>query len=319
MKHPLLYCIPLALASCSDEPKNEPLAQTTHPTQTMQAGEEVYMLYCAQCHGATGDGNGILTHDRPARSFIDGGYSFGNTVHAIAKTTASGIPGTPMPPFIDVLTLEQIESVAKHVRNFAPTLAEASEDAKEMVVVNSPLVARGMLSPINQTLKLHPRGVVIGNPDRFSYEYRVDDVRLLAVRQGRFVLRADWGERGGSPMKLLGGVVVLVEKGNPDGMFTTPGGEPLHAKLHSTNTIHSLGEISYDLVAQDGRKVARVIETCRPTTGTRTLIQQTLNITSLEPIRIEPPSSTDVSDAPLIPAGEHTFVITHAIYGGDSK
>ena len=319
MKYPLILCIPLALASCSTEPEKEPVTQSMESASAIQGGEEIYMLYCAQCHGATGDGNGVLKHDRPARSFIDGGYSFGNTVHAIAKTTAFGIPGTPMPPFIDMLSAEQMESVAAYIRNFAPTLAEASEDEKEMIVTDSPLVARGMLPAINPTLKLHPRGIVIGNPDRFSYEYRVDDVRLLSVRQGRFVLRADWGERGGAPLELLGRVVVLVDNGDPDGLFTTKDGEALHAKLKSTNTMHDYGEISYNLVAQDGRVVAQVMETCRTTTGTRALIEQVFDIQANESVLIHPPSNTDVSNAPLVPVGNHSFIITHAIYGGDSK
>ena len=88
----------LVLVSCS-EPNQQ--KATAVPKQT---GNDIYMMYCAQCHGATGDGKGTLELDRPARSFIDGGFSFGNTLHAISKTTASGIPGTPMPPFVDVLS-----------------------------------------------------------------------------------------------------------------------------------------------------------------------------------------------------------------------
>ncbi len=238
----LTSIIAFTLFSCSNPDPQTPVAA---PELT---GEEIYLMFCATCHGTTGDGNGTLILDRPARSFVDGGFSFGNTVHAISKTTSSGIPGTPMPPFSDVLSEEGIQAVATHVRGFAPTLKEATIEETEMIVMDRPLVARGMIPPIQNGLPLHPRGLVIGNPDRFSYEYRVDDVRLLAIRQGRFVERTDWGERGGSPLTLLGKVIVLVVEGNPPPIFSTMLGNPLRATLTATNTLGDYGTISYDLI-----------------------------------------------------------------------
>ncbi len=316
MRYKPVILLPLLILGCNNSPTESDRVEVPIPTQT---GEEIYMMYCASCHGAQGDGNGMIQLDRPARSFVDGGFSFGNTVYAISKTTASGIPGTPMPPFADILTQQQINRVATHVRSFSPTIEDASLDQTEMVVVDKPLVARGMIPAINSELQLHPRGIVIGNPDRFSYEYRVDDVRLLSVRQGRFIQRVDWGERGGSPLELLGRMVVLVEEGNPVGMFSTQSGSTLRAQLRATNTMQEYGIIKYDLITQKGDIVASISETCVPTTGTRTLIEQRLIIDAKEPILIQPPPSTDVSNAPLIPVGEHEFVITHAIYEGNTK
>jgi mono/diheme cytochrome c family protein len=306
----------LVLLGCSDPAPQQ--QEMTKPVAVVQQGQEIYMLYCASCHGQTGDGKGLVELDRPARSFVDGGFSFGNTIHAISKTTASGIPGTPMPPFVDVLTSEQMKDVSVYVRAFAPTLAEATPDETEMVVLNRPVIVRGMIPPLHEGLQLHPRGLVVGNPDRFSYEYRVDDVRLLAVRQGLFVQRADWGERGGSPLDLLGKIVVDVENGDPKGMFTTKDDIPLYAKLLSTISLGKHGIVRYSLVTPDEKIIATVEEYCSPTTGTRTLIQQHLTIDSSEEIIIHPPSNTDVSSAPFIPAGKHEFIITHALYGGDS-
>ncbi len=312
----VLLSIPFLLLGCSDP--NPPQQEVNKPVNVASNGQAIYMLYCASCHGQTGNGKGLIELDRPARSFIDGGFSFGNTVHAISKTTASGIPGTPMPPFVDVLSAEDINSVSKFVRDFAPTREEATPDETEMVVLNRPLIVRGMIPPLHEGLQLHPRGLVVGNPDRFSYEYRVDDVRLLAVRQGLFVQRADWGERGGSPLTLLGGIVVDVDNGDPKGMFTLKDNIPLHAKLLSTVALGEYGIVKYTLVTPDGKTVATVEEYCSPTTGTRTLIKQHISIDSSEDIIIHPPSNTDVSSAPFIPAGKHEFIITHALYGGES-
>lgn len=310
-----LLVLPIILLGCSDPPEEQ---ESNTPIKVTKHGQEIYMLYCASCHGPDGDGKGFIELDRPARSFIDGGFSFGNTLHAISKTTSSGIPGTPMPPFVDVLTEQQITLVATHVRSFSPSMREATPDETEMIVQDRPLVVRGMIPPIHEGLELHPRGLVVGNPDRFSYEYLADNVRLLTIRQGNFVRRVDWGERGGSPLELLGSIVVSVEDGKPYQLFTTKDDAPLHARLTSTNTLGPYGAVRYSLITSDGKKVAEVEEICVPTTGIRTLIEQQFSIVSTEPIIVHPPSSTDISSAPFIPAGEHEFIITHAIYEGGS-
>ncbi|MBC8203583.1 MAG: c-type cytochrome [Planctomycetes bacterium] len=304
----LLICSTCFLG-CSEQPKEQAVAQEE---PTIQTGEEIYLMYCASCHGQTGDGKGLIELDRPARSFIDGGFSFGNTVEAIAKTTRSGIPGTPMPPFVDVLTSEEIIRVVQHVRQFAPTMKEVLPNETEMVVKERPAVARGMIPPIQDGLQLHPRGLLVGNPDGLSYEYRVDDVRLLGIRQGKFVERTDWTGRGGSPLKPLGIVVVLVENGNPNGMFQSKDGEPLHAKLKSTNVSTALGIVQYDLLDDEGKIYATVAETCKPTTGVRALIEQQLLIHAQKPFLITIPTTATMDDASAVPAGKHTRTIIHA-------
>ncbi len=301
------------IAGCNDASQPQEIAVEKAPTE--QTGENTYLMYCAQCHGASGDGMGLLKLDRPARSFIDSGFSFGNTVHAISKTTSSGIPGTPMPPFSDVLTKKQIEDVATYVRSFAKTLKEVSASETEMIVEERPLVARGMIPPINDACALHPRGLIIGNPDGFSYEYRVDDVRLLAIRQGRFIERADWGARGGSPLTILGKISVLVEKGNPNSMFTTQDGIPLRAQLTSTNTLNDHGVIRYDLFDKDNNRVASVEEFCKPTTGARALIEQIIVLNVSTPIKMNTLQGTVLEGETNIPVGTSTRNIFHATKG----
>ncbi len=305
----LILCFACILG-CS-EPQ-EPTPPQTEEIVTEQSGVYLYMMYCASCHGADGSGKGLVELDRPARSFVDGGFSFGNTLEAIAKTTRSGIPGTPMPPFAELLTDAEITRVVQHVRNFAPTLKEVLPTETEMVIQDRPAVARGMIPPIQDSLQLHPRGLLVGNPDGFSYEYRVDDVRLLAIRQGKFVERTDWTDRGGSPLKPLGHVVVLVENGNPSGMFQSMNGEPLRAKLKSTNVLTSFGTVKYDLIDQDGNIFATVSETCRPTTGVRALVEQHLSVHAQIPLIISVPSSATMDDATTLQIGSHERIIIHA-------
>ena len=117
----LFTCAFLLVLGCSD-PAPEP------PVEIVEApvGKEIYMMYCAQCHGIEGDGKSLIEIDRPARSFLDGGFSFGNTLEAITKTTRSGIPGTPMPPFVEVLKQQQIHDVALYIQSLAPTIQAAT-------------------------------------------------------------------------------------------------------------------------------------------------------------------------------------------------
>ena len=308
MKIEFTICsIAVFLSACSD-----PASESIEVAAPIPTGEETYMMYCAQCHGVTGDGQSFIALDRPARSFIDGGFSFGNTIEAISKTTKSGIPGTPMPPFSEILTQEEINRVATHVRSFAPTLKEATPDETEMIVGQRPVVVRGTIPPIQDGMQLHPRGLLIGNPDGLSYEYRVDDVRLLAVRQGKFVQRTDWTGRGGTPLKILGKVVVLVDGGNPNGMFTNNIGDALLSKLTSTNVIGSIGEIRYDILDDKGKKYAAVVETCVPTTGIRALVKQVLSIEVLEPVHLTVPNSATLDGEATLLQGSHTRTVTHA-------
>ena len=54
-----------------------------------------------------------------------------------------------MPPFVDVLSAEQITLVSQYIRIFAPTLKEATAKETEMIVLDTPLVARGMIPALS--------------------------------------------------------------------------------------------------------------------------------------------------------------------------
>ena len=69
---------------------------------------ELYELHCAQCHGEKGDGDGVTELERPARSFVEGGYIYGNTIAAVTRTLRRGIPGSAMPVSYTHLTLPTI-------------------------------------------------------------------------------------------------------------------------------------------------------------------------------------------------------------------
>ncbi|MDP7071148.1 MAG: cytochrome c [Phycisphaerales bacterium] len=173
---------------------------------TPVSGRTVYMANCARCHGASGDGKGTEQLDRPARSFLDGGFSFGNTTEAIRRVVQHGIAGTPMPGFAGVLGKAQTDAVVKYVKAMTPPTPEVGDEA-EFVVTDRPQVVRGMLPARGPWDVLQPRGLLVGGTDGLTLSYDTDDVRFRVARQGPFARRTDWEGRGGTPLEPLGRII----------------------------------------------------------------------------------------------------------------
>ena len=216
--------------------------------RTMSA-ESLYMAYCAQCHGPTGDGDGTQQLDRPARSFKEGGFSFGNTTTALYRSISNGIGGTPMPGFANTLSADDRRALAKYVQSLGPPILDVSNADMILTVEDTPQVIRGHLPALGPDLPEHPRGLLIGTTDGLSFEYRADDVRLLAVRQGDFVERTDWTGRGGSPLKPLGNVIDLIDAGQPEPMIRMSG--PTTARLRGTSIMDGRATLRYSVDSTD--------------------------------------------------------------------
>ncbi len=220
---------------------------------------QLFVANCASCHGETGDGKGTAQLDRPARSFKDGGFSFGNTPEALFRTISVGIPGSPMAGFDTSLSEEDRKLVAAYVVTLGPPIEEVKVEDTILAVHDRPLVVRGLLPPLAEGLPAHPRGLLIGDPSGITFEYTVDDVRLLGLRQGGFVERTDWSGRDGTALNPLGKVVYMVEGGKPDALFSLAGSATrLSARLSGTRVDGGV-MIDYHLVS-DGREVAHVEE-----------------------------------------------------------
>lgn len=229
------------------------------PSAAQDAGRarQLFVTNCASCHGQSGDGKGTTQLDRPARSFQDGGFSFGNTPEALFRTISVGIPGSPMAGFDASLSEEERRLLADYVVTLGPPIEAVADEDMILAVHDRPLVVRGLLPPLAEGLPSHPRGLLIGDPSGITFEYQVDDVRLLGLRQGGFVRRTDWTGRGGTALEPLGKVVHLVEGGKPAATFTS-GGKALIARLSGTRTGADVA-IEYHLV--DGqRELAHVEE-----------------------------------------------------------
>jgi len=224
--------------------------------------KQLFLDNCATCHGENGDGQGTTELDRPARSFKDGGFSYGNTPEALFRTISVGIPGTPMPGFDSSHTIEQRRALAAFVLELGPEVREVTESETILEVRNRPQVVRGKLPPITDGAVEHPRGLLIGTTDGFTFEYRADDVRLLGVRQGAFVRRSDWTGRGGSALEPLGKVVHVVAGGKPEATFATAAGTALRARLAGTWILEGQVGVAYALEGAAGQRSAMVTESC---------------------------------------------------------
>jgi mono/diheme cytochrome c family protein len=93
----------------------------------------LYGQWCARCHGDQGDGKGpasaaLAFNGAPPRDFTAGRFKVTSvrsgtapTDDDLVSTIATGMPGTSMPAFDDLLTGDEIRRLAGVVRSFATT------------------------------------------------------------------------------------------------------------------------------------------------------------------------------------------------------
>ncbi|MFQ5592235.1 MAG: ethylbenzene dehydrogenase-related protein [Phycisphaerae bacterium] len=108
-----------------DAPRGSRRPQTTVVDTTMSRGQELYVKYCALCHGENGDGGGkfaYLMNPRP-RNFLEGRFKLATTENQIPsdedlfRTISNGMPGSAMPPWAH-LPKADIDALVAYVRRF---------------------------------------------------------------------------------------------------------------------------------------------------------------------------------------------------------
>jgi cytochrome c553 len=278
-------------------------------------GASVYRENCAACHGKEGHGDGPTAPElkyKP-RDFREGKFAFGNTPGAMVKTVMSGIPGelqARMPAFKSVLAAEEIDAVVAYVRTMMPVEPAPTPTDMKLEPRDGALIVRGILPSLEKDGPPIARGLLVGLPSGFSFEYATKPVRLLAVRRGEFVSRTDWEERGGRPLTPLGSVVFataqppewapfVVTEGSEAGKKRTP----LVASLRSTSTKAEGAELAYDLFDPDGKLRGHVKERPRDVVvSDGSGIVQEFEVSAPAPTRIT--VSLAIARDPGIPAGD---------------
>lgn len=96
------------------------------PAQVAE-GEGLYFQRCAQCHGATGAGDGPYARNLSKLPPEIGtfGWQVGRTDDSLARAIRGGMPGTAMPP-ANGLTEAQVRSVVAYLRTLPMTNAPAA-------------------------------------------------------------------------------------------------------------------------------------------------------------------------------------------------
>jgi mono/diheme cytochrome c family protein len=107
-------------------------AEAMPDADAVARGRETYQLYCASCHGATGDGDGPVSaglEPKPAKH-SDGNYMNELTdahLHKVIKEGGSSVGKSPlMAPWGGTLSDAQIDDVVAYIRTLAVPPYEGS-------------------------------------------------------------------------------------------------------------------------------------------------------------------------------------------------
>jgi len=199
--------------------------------------------------------------------------------------------------------------VVDYVRTLMPEQPLLTPADMRMDVMGSARIVRGILAPLREGERPLARGLLAGLPSGFTLQYATENVHLVAVRRGLFVLRSDWEGRGGRPLTPLG-AALLVAPEPPEWIPFAVGAPPTEgeharfgmtrAKLRETTVRGPAVEIKLDLVDEQGRVRAHVIERPRESVvaGGAGVVQEFEILATDEPVAVL--CSIAVASAPAL-------------------
>jgi mono/diheme cytochrome c family protein len=98
------------------------------PSALLEKGENVYLKDCVACHGDLGNGKGAAAPFMAIkpRDFTMGMYKFRTTASGelpsdadLMRTLERGVPGTQMPGWKHILTLQERQAVIAYIKSFS--------------------------------------------------------------------------------------------------------------------------------------------------------------------------------------------------------
>lgn len=130
------YCMLALAASLMVAPQQHPTAPGAHKhpeaakqknpvpadAASIAAGKQVYEKNCANCHGKTGAGDGMMgaeLNPKPS-DLTDADWKHGSTDGEIFTVVKDGVKGTGMKAFNSKLTARQIWDAVNYVRSLGP-------------------------------------------------------------------------------------------------------------------------------------------------------------------------------------------------------
>ncbi|HCK90148.1 MAG TPA: hypothetical protein DHW54_03135 [Gemmatimonadetes bacterium] len=206
-------------------------------------GEEVYQtVECWRCHGQQGRGDGesaptlnddtgfpIFTADLTENWRFNGG----GEVEEIYRVLRTGLDGTPMPTFSDivdagVITDEDLWSLAHYVRSLSPEEEPSVEEvvtARLLTDTPLPQTIEDVVWEETERFYVPLSGQIVVQPRWFNP--RVDAVWVQAVHDGQeLALLVSWGDPSESPDTLwteFGSQVVATMSSEDQGAATSSG------------------------------------------------------------------------------------------------
>jgi mono/diheme cytochrome c family protein/peroxiredoxin len=108
-------------------------------------GRLLYGIYCANCHGPEGHGDGPSASGlkSPPRDFAAAGWKHGATPAAVRRVIAEGVPGTPMPASARTLSPADVDALTAYVLTLGPR-----SDAAGLPAALRTRLERAGLSPL---------------------------------------------------------------------------------------------------------------------------------------------------------------------------
>jgi mono/diheme cytochrome c family protein len=91
--------------------------------KSVAAGSTLYAKHCSECHGDTGDGDGMMVDDsmnpKPAK-LNDADWKHGSTDGEIYTVIRDGVKGTDMKAFGSKMTAHELWDVVNYLRSIGP-------------------------------------------------------------------------------------------------------------------------------------------------------------------------------------------------------
>ncbi len=91
------------------------VAEASNAEDPLAEGRQIYQTYCQGCHAVTGKGTGMPNQP----DFTRAAFFESNSDEKLVDSIANGIAGTPMPPWKDKLTPEDVQAVQKFEKSFS--------------------------------------------------------------------------------------------------------------------------------------------------------------------------------------------------------
>lgn len=91
------------------------VAEASNAEDPLAKGRQIYQTYCQGCHAVTGKGTGMPNQP----DFTSAAFFESNSDEKLVDSIANGIAGTPMPPWKDKLTPDDIQAVLKFEKSFS--------------------------------------------------------------------------------------------------------------------------------------------------------------------------------------------------------